>query len=63
VSSGRNLGCSGSVFEVPRKLSDELVTPSCPRVAEIQVRCGLGLNVFRADINRSDASAFPNANW
>jgi hypothetical protein len=54
-------GCSGCVFEVLRKLSDELVTPSCPRV--VQVRYGLGLNALRADISRSAASAFLNANW
>ena len=31
------VGCSGCVFEVLCKLSDELVTPSCPRVAELSV--------------------------
>jgi hypothetical protein len=57
------VGCSGCVFEVLRKLSVESVAPSCPRVAEVQVSYGLGLNAFRAGISRSAASAFPNANW
>jgi hypothetical protein len=34
------VGCSGCVFEVLRKLSDELGPPSCPRVAEVQMRYG-----------------------
>jgi hypothetical protein len=46
-----------------RKLSDELVTPLCPRVAEVQVRYGFGLNALRAGISRSAASAFPNAKF
>jgi hypothetical protein len=45
--------CSGCVFQVLRKLSGELVTPSCPKVAEL----------FQAGISRSAASEFPNANW
>jgi hypothetical protein len=38
------VGYSGCVFEV----SDELVTPSCPRVValEVQVRYGLGLYIL-----------------
>jgi hypothetical protein len=32
------VGCSGCVFEVFRKLSQELVPPVCPRVAEVQMR-------------------------
>jgi hypothetical protein len=31
------VGCSGCVFEVFRKLVDELVTPICSRVAEVQI--------------------------
>jgi hypothetical protein len=48
-------------LEVLRKLSDELVIPSCPRVAEVvQVRHAFGWNALRAGISRSAASAFPN---
>jgi hypothetical protein len=57
------VGCSGFIFEVLRKLSDELVTPSCSRVAEVQVGYSSGFNALRAGISRSAASAFPNANW
>jgi hypothetical protein len=57
------VGCSGCVFGVLRKLGDELVTLSCPRVAEVQVRYGLRLNALQAGISRSAASAFPHANW
>jgi hypothetical protein len=32
------VGCSGCVFEVFRNLSYELVTPRCPRVAEVRSR-------------------------
>jgi hypothetical protein len=40
------VGCSGCVFELICKLRDELVTPSCPRVAGVRVRYGLGLNAL-----------------
>jgi hypothetical protein len=42
------VGYSGCVFEVLRKLSDELVTPKCPRVValEVQVRYDLGLYIL-----------------
>ena len=55
------IGCSGRVFGVLRKPSDELVTPSCPRVAEVQVRYGLGFNALRAGISRSAPLLFQNA--
>jgi hypothetical protein len=54
------VGCSGCVFEVFRKLIDELVKPICSRVAEVQMRYGFGLNALRAGISRSAASAFPD---
>jgi hypothetical protein len=57
------VGCSGCVFEVLRKLSDELGPPSCSRVAEVQMRYGFSLNALRAGISHSAASNFPNANW
>jgi hypothetical protein len=55
--------CSGCAFEVLRKLSGELVTLSCRRVAEVPVMYGLGLNAVRAGISHSAVSALPNANW
>jgi hypothetical protein len=45
------VGCSGCVFELVRKLSDELVTPTCPRVAEVQVGYSLGRNAFQTGIS------------
>jgi hypothetical protein len=53
----RKVGCSSCVFEVLRKLSDELETPSYPRVAEVQVMYGLGLNALRAGISSVSAES------
>jgi hypothetical protein len=58
-----NVACSGCVFEVLRKLSDEFITSSCPRVAEVKLMYGLGVNALRAGISRNAVSAFPNASW
>jgi hypothetical protein len=44
------IGCSGCVFEVFRRLIDELVAPICSRVAEVQVARCFELNAFRAAV-------------
>jgi hypothetical protein len=57
------VGYSGCVFEVLCRMSDELVEPSCPRVAEVQMRYGLELSACRKDIRYSAASVFLSASW
>ncbi len=63
VHDASEVGCSGCVDKVLLKLRDELVAPNCTGVVEVQVRYGLGLNAPLADISRSAASAFSNADW
>jgi hypothetical protein len=50
------VGCGSCVFEVFRKLLDELVAPECSRMAEVQVSRCFELDALRAGI-RSGAVA------
>jgi hypothetical protein len=45
------IGCSGYVFEVFRKLIDELVASICSRVAEVQVVRCFELNAFFGQVS------------
>jgi hypothetical protein len=56
------VSCSGCVFEVFRELSDELVSPICSRVTEVQMAYCFGLDAFRAGGIRGAVFVFPNAN-
>jgi hypothetical protein len=56
------VSCSGRVLEVFRELGDELVSPLCSRVTEVQMAYCFGLDASRACSIRGAVLVFPNAN-
>jgi hypothetical protein len=54
------VSCSGRVLEVFRELGDELVSPICSRVTEVQMAYCFGLDAFRACGIRGAVIVFPN---